>query len=129
MRNKTGQTARRGNALKTQLLTPKKHGTARHFLYVPLPDSGCPLPALAPLHGFKLLQPVARRQQVDRLLQIVLNLFRTVTAKNASRFLSRTLSAKAYRLRASFDDDRAPGFAIQKENQIRSRPSARTPEC
>jgi hypothetical protein len=46
------------------------------------------------------LQPVTERPQVDRLLQIVPNVFRTVAAKNASRLLSRSLSAEAYRLRA-----------------------------
>ncbi len=111
-----------------QLLVPNPQSDVMHFLYVPLPDFGCPLTVLAPLHGFKLLHPVAGRQQVDRLLQIVPNVLRTVTAKNASRFLSRSLSAKAYRLRASFDDDSELSFAIQKENQIRSRPSTRAPE-
>ena len=111
-----------------KLLQSREHTTAQRFLYVPLPGFGCPLTALAPLHGFKLLQPVAGASKIDRLLQIVPNVFRTVAAKNTSRLLSRKLSAKAYRLRASFDDDRELSFAIQKENQIRSRPSTRAPE-
>jgi hypothetical protein len=64
-----------------QVLVPNPQSNVMHFLYVPLPDLSCPLTALAPLHGFKLLQPVAGRPQVDRLLQIVPNVFRTVAAK------------------------------------------------
>ena len=49
--------------------------------------------------------------------------------QSISRFLSRNPSAKTYRLRAQSDHDTESRFAIQKENQIRSPPSAHTPEC
>ena len=47
-----------------QLLVPNPQSNVMHFLYVLLPDFGCPLTALSPLHGFKLLQPVAGRHNV-----------------------------------------------------------------
>ena len=48
--------------LMIQLLVPNPQSNVMHFLYVPLPDFSCPLTALAALHGFKLLQPVAERR-------------------------------------------------------------------
>ena len=118
MRNRVGQTAQRYNTLTTRFLKSETQSTAQRFLYVPLPDFGC-LPAVfAALHGFKLLQPVAVRRPVEQLLQSVPNMFRTVATKSISQFLSRNPSARAYRLRAQFDDGTEPRFAIQKENKI-----------
>ena len=58
------------------------------------------------------------------MLQNVLRVLRKVAIKNILQFLSGNPSAKTYRLRAQFDHDTESRFAIQKENQIRSRPRA-----
>lgn len=76
--------------MTTQLLRPKARAVAQRFLYVPLPAFGCPLTVLAPLHGFKPLQPVTVRRPVERLLQSVPNMFRTVATKVFRRFCLET---------------------------------------
>ena len=70
--------------MTVQFLRWKARAVAQRFLYVPLPDFGCPLTGPCSLHGFKMLQPVAERPQVDALLQLVTNLLRTVTTKKYS---------------------------------------------
>jgi hypothetical protein len=67
--------------MTAQLLRSKAHAVAQRFLYVPLPVFGCLLSAFGALPGFKLLQPVTVRRPVERLLQSVPNMFRTVATK------------------------------------------------
>ena len=93
-------------------------------------DFGCPLSVLAAILGFKLLQNVAGRRQIARLLQNVPNVFRTVATKNIPRFLSRNRSAKTYRLRAQFDDDtRAPFRHPEREQNLISSIYAHSRVC
>jgi hypothetical protein len=68
--------------MTVQLLRPKARAVAQRFLYVPLPVFGCLLSAFGALPGFKLLQPVTVRGPVERLLQSVPNMFRTVATKS-----------------------------------------------
>lgn len=85
---------------RRELLKAQSTQKCAPFLYVPLPAFGCPLTVFAALPGFKLLQCVAGRPEIERLLQSVPNVLQTVTTKNIPQFLCEDPSAKTYRVRA-----------------------------
>jgi hypothetical protein len=69
------------------------------------------------LPSFKLLQPVAGRRKLARLLPSVAICCRWLQ-KNILRFLSGNPSATGYRVEAQFENDSKPRFTTQTKNKI-----------